>query len=76
MCVNKERGCQWQGELNDITSSHLENSDGCQFEDVECSNECGKVLQPQCLGVHVKTECPHRMIDCQYCKLWGSMIIY
>ena len=71
MCANKERGCQWQGKLNDITS-HLKNSDGCQFEDVKCSNECGKVLQRQCLGVHVKTECPHRMIDCQYCQIVGK----
>ena len=43
-CTNTERGCEWQGELNHI-NSNLENSDGCQFEDVKCSNECGKMLQ-------------------------------
>ena len=26
-CTNKERGCEWQGELNDI-NKHLGNSDG------------------------------------------------
>ena len=31
-CTNKEKGCKWQGESNDI-NNHLGNSDGCQFED-------------------------------------------
>ena len=44
ICTNKERGCEWQGKLNDI-NNHLGNSDGCQFEDVKCANECGKRLQ-------------------------------
>ena len=44
MYTNKERGCEWQGELNDI-SNHLESCDGCLFEDVKCSSECGKMLQ-------------------------------
>ena len=29
-CTNKDKGCEWQGEVNDIIN-HLENSDGCQF---------------------------------------------
>jgi len=37
MCTNTERGCEWQGELNDI-NNHLGNSDDCQFEDVKCFN--------------------------------------
>ena len=38
-CTNKKKGCEWQGELNDI-NNHLGNSDGChdQFEVVKCSN--------------------------------------
>ena len=42
-CTNKEKGSEWQGELNDI-SNHLRNSDGCQFEEVKCSNECGEMI--------------------------------
>jgi len=68
MCTNKERGCEWQGELNDI-SNHLRNSDGCQFEDVKCSNECGKMLQRQYLTSHVKTECPGRIVECELCHI-------
>ena len=71
MCTNKERGCKWQGELNDI-NNHLRNSDGCQFEDEKCSNECGKILQRRCLANHVETECPRRKVDCQYCHITGE----
>ncbi|XP_065903398.1 TNF receptor-associated factor 4-like isoform X2 [Dysidea avara] len=68
MCTNKERGCEWQGELNDI-NNHLGNSAGCQFENVKCSNECGKMLQRRYLTSHVETECPYRKVDCQYCHI-------
>ena len=71
MCSNMAKGCEWQGELNDITN-HLGNSDGCQFEDVKCSNECGKMLQRRYLTSHVETECPHRKVDCQFCHIAGE----
>ena len=70
-CTNKEKGCQWQGELNNI-NNHLGNSDGCRFQEVRCSNECGKMIQRRCLTSHVKTECPHRKINCQYCHDTGE----
>ncbi|XP_065902010.1 TNF receptor-associated factor 4-like [Dysidea avara] len=71
MCTNKESGCEWQGELNDI-NNHLGNSDGCQFQYIKCPNECGKMLHRWHLDIHVKTECPHRMIDCQHCHIIGE----
>ena len=70
-CTNKEKGCEWQGELNDI-SNHLRNSDGCQFEEVKCSNECGEMIQRQYLTSHVETECPRRKVSCQYCHDIGE----
>ena len=70
-CTNKKRGCEWQGELNDV-NNHLGNSDGCQFESVECSKECGKVLQRQYLTSHVEAECPRRKVNCQYCHITGE----
>ena len=70
-CTNKEKGCEWQGELNDI-NSHLGNSDGCQFEEVKCSNECGKMIQRRYLTSHVETECPRRKVNCQYCHDTGE----
>jgi len=65
-CANKQKGCDWQGEVNDITN-HLRNSDGCQFVETKCSNKCGKVIQRQYLVGHLRTECPYRKVSCQYC---------
>ena len=70
-CSNKEKGCEWQGELNDI-NNHLGYSDGCQFQEVKCSNECGKMIQRRYLTSHVETECPRRKVNCQYCHDTGE----
>ena len=70
-CTNKDKGCDWQGEVNDITG-HLGNSDGCQFEEVKCSNHCGLMLQRQHLPSHVDNECPCREVHCQYCSAAGQ----
>ena len=71
-CTNKEKGCEWQGELNDI-NNHLGNSDGCQFEEMKCSNECGKMMERQYLTSHVKMECPRCKVNCQYCHDTGEL---
>ena len=70
-CTKKEKGCEWQGKLNDF-NSHLDSSNGCQFEEVKCSNECGKMIQRQYLTSHVETECPCRRVNCQYCHDTGE----
>ena len=69
-CTNKEKGCEWQGELNNL-DVHLNksNDDGCKYEGVECIYGCGETLQRQYLTMHMETECPHRKINCQYCNL-------
>ena len=71
ICTNKVKGCEWQGELNDI-NNHLGNSYGCQFEGVKCSNECGKMIERRYLTSHVETECPYRKVNCQYCHDTGE----
>ena len=70
-CTNKDKGCKWQGEVNDITS-HLKNSNGCQYVEVRCSNNCGSFVQRQYLANHVKNECPCRTVNCQYCHITGE----
>ena len=70
-CTNEEKGCEWQGELNNIYN-HLGSSGGCWFQEVRCSNECGKMIQRRYLTSHVKTECPHRKVNCQYCHDTGE----
>ena len=70
-CTNKDKGCDWHGEINDI-SGHLGNSDGCQFEEVKCSNDCDLMLQRQHLPSHIDNECPCRDVHCQYCSVVGQ----
>ena len=67
-CTNKEKGCNWQGEVNDI-NGHLGN---CLFQVIHCPNECGECLQRQHLTSHVETKCPHRLVSCQYCNDVGE----
>ena len=71
-CTNKEKGCKWHGELNDI-KNHLNasNSDGCKYESIECDYGCGNMVQRQHLVQHMTTECSHRKVDCQHCNLSG-----
>jgi len=68
VCTNRENGCEWQGELNCI-SNHLE---GCLFQEVKCSNKCGKILQQRYLTSHLGTECPRRKVGCFYCHAKGE----
>ena len=65
-CTNKGKGCKWQGELNNI-DNHLHNGDGCQFEDILCTNECGKEIQRSQLKSHLDSDCPHHKSNCLYC---------
>ena len=70
-CSNKEKGCEWQGELNNIIN-HLQNNDGCQFEEVTCTNDCGECIRRQYLTSHFEDECIRRKVDCQYCHIAGE----
>ena len=70
-CSNKDKGCEWQGEVNAITG-HISSSNGCQFHEVNCLNDCGTAYQRQYLTSHVETECPRRKVNCQYCHDTGE----
>ena len=43
----------------------------CPLQEVECSFECGKMLQRRYLTSHVE-ECPCRRVDCQHCQITGE----
>ena len=70
-CTNKDKGCEWQGEVNDI-KNHLERNGGCQFQEVSCSNNCGSSVQRRYLVSHAEKECPRRSVNCQYCHITGE----
>ena len=65
-CINKEKGCEWKGEVKDIRN-HLENNNGCQMEEVECPNQCSMKVQRRHLSSHINADCQYRKIECVYC---------
>ena len=70
-CTNREKGCKWQGELNDI-SNHLTSNVSCWFEELQCSNECGKMIERQYLTDHVETECSRHTVNYLHCHDTGE----
>ena len=76
-CSNKEKGCQWKGELKNI-STHLnkEKREGeCQYEEVKCRYEkCQERKQRRYLKYHEDKECPQRPFQCQYCRRNGTFL--
>ena len=67
-CINKEKGCEWQGELNNINDHLKLANSGCQFQEVECSNNCGELIERRHLATHTVTMCARRKVNCQYCR--------
>ena len=76
-CSNKEKGCQWKGELKNM-STHLnkEKREGeCQYEEVKCQYEkCQERKQRRYLKDHEDRECPQRPFQCQYCGEEGTFL--
>ena len=70
-CPNKKKGCEWKGEVYHI-NLHLNGDDGCEFEDVECENNCGVLLQRFELAKHLQELCPCRQIECPHCCIKGK----
>ena len=69
-CRNKEKGCEWMGEVNDL-EDHLEKSNGCQYVDVRCP-DCNTELERHQLIDHVIIECPVQIVDCRFCFTTGT----
>ena len=67
-CNNKSEGCDWEGEVNDITK-HLTS---CLHEDVTCDNNCGLSVQRRHLSDHLANGCSHRIVECQHCHTTGQ----
>ena len=73
-CSNKKKGCQWKGELKNM-STHLnkEKREGeCQYEEVKCV--CQEREQRRYLIHHEESKCPQRLIQCQYCGSMGTFL--
>ena len=76
-CSNKEKGCQWKGELKNM-STHLykEKREGeCQYEEVKCRyDKCQERRQRRYLESHEYNICIQRPFQCQYCSSKGTFL--
>uniref|UniRef100_A0A1X7SZ63 RING-type domain-containing protein n=1 Tax=Amphimedon queenslandica TaxID=400682 RepID=A0A1X7SZ63_AMPQE len=76
-CTNKPKGCQWKGNLKDL-STHLKKGKrygDCQFEEVKCRyDKCQTKDQRQSLIDHEKDNCNQRTYRCEYCFTSHSFI--
>ena len=47
----------------DVTTTHWSR---CAYYPINCSNECGKIMQRQDLAIHIATQCPLAEVDCDF----------
>ena len=72
-CRNKDRGCEWIGEMGQL-KGHLDpQKRQCQFCEVECTNGCGERILAPNLDDHLLNTCPKRNCVCKYC---GKLIMF
>ena len=76
-CRNKEKGCQWKGELKNMPT-HLKRRKRrgeCQYEEVKCRHKkCREKNQRRYLKEHEDSECLQRPFECQYCGEEGTFL--
>ncbi len=66
MCVHKEEGCNWKGELGTI-ETHLDSGTGCGYIPIPCPNHCKSILRRLNIQVHLTNECVLRQSKCEHC---------
>lgn len=67
--MHRTFGCSWTGELGDL-NGHLQQDCPCTL--IQCTNECGNILQRQELPTHREQFCLLRKVQCEYCSLEGT----
>ena len=77
-CSEKEKGCEWRGELGKL-DNHLnlnpqdydKEPEGCEFAEIECSY-CSDFIVRNKLLHHKKELCDKRPFSCEYCNEYES----
>ena len=67
-CQNSSKGCTWEGELG-LAEHHLQEC--CDYELVQCLNQCGLDVARKEMEKHSQDECELRQCHCPYCP-WYS----
>ena len=72
LCVHSEDGCQWKGELRNL-GDHLHSvKRGCNYVQVDCSNNCGVPVRRKDVQQHMEKECLLRTYRCEHCGKEGK----
>ena len=72
-CTNSEKGCEWQGTINETdTSIEAHLNDSCPYQLIPCNNKCGGNIRRSRLETHLTEKCPKRLVNCQYCRKQGK----
>ena len=69
-CTNKNEGCSWQGNLQDI-DTHIQ---ACRNQEVTCY-KCDVYMQRHQLEIHNSDECLQRDYKCPHCEAVGIYIV-
>ena len=78
LCSYKKDGCEWKGKLGELklhlnrTPSPENRLNGCQFVEVECTQECGEWFQRHHITSHETEQCKKRPYSCDYCQDYQS----
>ena len=68
-CPNSDKGCNWQGDLED---AEQHTSEICHYQTVKCTNGCDQEMERRQLRPHETTECLYRDFKCPLCSHWGT----
>ena len=64
LCPLSERGCNWQGNLENC----MKHLDTCGYVYKRCELECGVVLPRDECKTHMYESCNQRIIQCEHCN--------
>ena len=67
-CNNKDKGCQWEGELGGLQDHCTDEHNGCLYSEVHCTNNCGYRGLRHTIRDHMESDCPYRPMRCEYCE--------
>ena len=68
-CVCKTKGCNWQGEVRNISDHLLKN---CRYREMDCPKGCGISVEREKVFWHVENECVCRIVSCVRCHITGE----
>jgi TNF receptor-associated factor 4 len=89
LCCNKEKGCDWQGELVQL-QRHLDSGPDrvssvplCAYAEAticgdceECPNYCGKIVEKKNMQDHVARLCPLTYLPCEHDQAGCNAVVH